>query len=717
MKQNSVEDELQKFVYDASRFMQYNAQIIETAPMQIYSSAIIFSPTESPVRSNFTGKLSSWITSTPAKDSHWSPCLQTIEAKYPVAVDSRDMNLLILNEYSRNVEIWDMALGKRIHALSHTEVVYDAVFSSDSKHVLTVTLSQIIFWDMLSGDMILDINISGLDVMTAMRYRISKDGKFLATHMIDGSIQLCNVVEGTKFQLPLQETGFIQYIKWSNDSKLLYIEANTYALLWDVARGTPKMQFGQDHLPYSVQLSFSKDSDLIAFIESETKEIVFWDLSTDKRVPMIGANNYPKGDSYTCLEFSNDSSLLAVYNDRLIQVWDIATGILQHNLNFGTISIQKLRWSDDAAALAIIFRENVEIYDLTEHTYWDSMVSDRRQTNKIIFSPDSTLVATLGEHLKIWDSATGNEIRTFPRAYDFASDGLQFSQDSKCIYTYGMDDGLNIWNIASGSLMPRSLELPARQWIRSTFSFDGRFFALSIQGIHLWSFATNEMAPHSITAEARVNDLAFSNHAVYLVLVSQGSPNYIIIDVWDVATGERLWTAEDLIPIESHTYLDKRCGNCGDRRLLHQFRSIAISDDGMVLSIEPFRHEMVIWSEGKRILKLPICFENFEPYFDIESSYIITQLGRIHIDELIAQAAKSPHSETIADYQPMTEGYGISSNGSWITWNGENILWLPPDYRPAVERAISRRCIVIGTTTTRLCIISFSGPPPFEFLS
>ncbi|KAL6901233.1 hypothetical protein GGI43DRAFT_371466 [Trichoderma evansii] len=717
LKQNSAEDELQKFVHDASRFIQYSAQIIETAPMQIYLSAILFSPWESLVRSNFigNGKLSSWITSTPPKDSHWGPCLHTIEARNPVAVDSRDMSLLILSEDSENVEIWDMALGKRIHILNHIEIVYDAVFSSDSKHVLTVTPNQFIFWDMLSGDMTVDINIRRLDII-ARRCRISKGGKFLAAHMYDGSIQICNVVEGTKFQLPLQEYGFIRDIKWSNDSKLLYIEADKFSLLWDVARGTHEMKFGQDHRPNSVQLSFSKDSDLIVFIDIKTKKIVFWDLSRDERVPMIGADNYPEGGSFTCIEFSNDSKLLAVFNDPFVQVWDVATGTRQHNLNFGTRYIHKLKWSSDASALAVVFHENVEIYDLTERTYWDSMLRDKTRTSKIIFSVDSTLVATMGEHLRIWDSTTGSEIRTFPRTYGF-TDGVQFSQDSKCIYTYDIDDGFDTWDIVSGSLMPRFLKLPARRWIRSAFSMDGRFFALNEHGIQLWSMVTNEMVPHSIIAESRVIDLAFSNNADYLVLVSEGRPNYINIDVWNVATGEKLWTIEDLIENGEHIYINKRCGTCGGHGLLYQFRSIAVSDDGMVLCIGPFRHEMMIWSEGKTILELSTCFEYFEPYFDIESPYIITQLGRIHLDKLIALAAKSSHSQTIVDHQFMTEGYGISSNGSWITWNGENILWLPPDYRPAVERAISRHCIVIVTTTTEICIISFSGPPPFELLS
>lgn len=78
-----------------------HSQIIDTAPLQVYSSALLFSPTESSVRSNFIGKLSSWISSKLVKDSHWSPCLRKIDTKDSVALDTRDTDLLIVNKNAR----------------------------------------------------------------------------------------------------------------------------------------------------------------------------------------------------------------------------------------------------------------------------------------------------------------------------------------------------------------------------------------------------------------------------------------------------------------------------------------------------------------------------------------------------------------------------------------------------------------------------------------
>jgi WD40 repeat protein len=344
--------------------MQYHSQIIETAPMQIYSSAVLFSPTESLVRSNFIGKLSSWITSTPAKDSHWSPCLQVIEANNPVAVNSRDMNLLILSHNVEDVEIWDIALGQRTRVLSHTEIVCDAVFTSDPKHVLTVTSSQLIFWDISSGTLMRSINIIGLHVIP-WGCKISKDGKFLVTYLgDDNSIQIYNTVEATKIQATLLPPEFPRDIEWSNDSKLLYIGCSTFSVLWDLAGDIPKMKFNREYSELPTRLSFSEDSKLIALINPVSKGIVIWDSSRDEKVSMIIPDYDPKEIIF--IQFSKDSTLLAVSKGSFVEVRDIDTGQRLHNLNFGTRFIMKLTWSADSKALVVIFRDSVEIYDLTE---------------------------------------------------------------------------------------------------------------------------------------------------------------------------------------------------------------------------------------------------------------------------------------------------------------------------------------------------------------
>jgi WD40 repeat protein len=605
----------------------------------------------------------------------------------------------------------DMTLGQQIHIFNHTEIIRDAVFSSDSKCVLAVTSRQLISWDIISGEIIRDINITGL-YATATFLKISKDGKFLAMAMGEESIQIYNVAEGTKTQILFRDYGSIQAINWSNDSKFLYIDSPNLALLWDVARGTPKMEFDQDAFNRG-HLNISKDSKLITFIDGVTREIVIWDLDRSEKFLTIVADH--SLNDLTIFEFSNDSTLLAVAQYSFVGVWDITTGRRQHNLKLERGNASELRWFSGSEALAVIFRDSVEVYDLTEHIYWD-FENYTEPARQVMFSPDFTLVAAGCSDLTVWNSTTGSEIQTFHANFPPLPYRLQFSHDSTGIYGYYYDS-LKSWNIGSHSLIPTSSKGPAVGRNQSAFSSDGRYCALATDGVQLWNLATNETASHLMTRQADVAHLALSHNATFLVLVYDvtGDIDFTSnIGVWSLATGKKIWTVDDAIDRGRYTDIHT-CDICGGWRRSHQYRSIAISDGGMALYIRPFLHEMVIWSDGKTILKLPACLQRLEPYFDIESPYIVTQLGRLHLDKVIAEAESSPF-ENISDYQSMTEGYGISSNDSWITWKGENILWLPPDYRPAVQRAISRHCIAIGTISKGVPIFNFFSPPPFELL-
>lgn len=53
-------------------------------------------------------------------------------------------------------------------------------------------------------------------------------------------------------------------------------------------------------------------------------------------------------------------------------------------------------------------------------------------------------------------------------------------------------------------------------------------------------------------------------------------------------------------------------------------------------------------------------------------------------------------------------GHCRCSESSWATWNGENPLWLPVDFRPQCS-AISGSTVLLGCTSGRVVVIRFSS--------
>ncbi|EHK17970.1 uncharacterized protein TRIVIDRAFT_132302, partial [Trichoderma virens Gv29-8] len=483
--------------------------------LKIYSSALLFSPTQSLVRTHFIGELS-WIkhVSKSVKESNWSPRLLTIENGGPEAICSSGTNLLVLHSSSKNVEIWDMATGKMVHTLSHPKVVHHAVFSSDSNCVLTLSWDRFYRWNVNSGTVIQNVGIC--DFVDDRNYAVSNDGKFIASCRYygmddDSGVQIYHVVEQTKLELPhTGEAGSMNLLNWSNNSRFLSVSTEHYTRIWEMPTGNEKLKVLNHDGKIRRVPSFSGDSKLIAF--SVGQEFEIWSLETEERI--LTFNTEHPGE-VEFVEFSKDSRLIA------------ETGY--HKGNNG--------------------------------------------------------------YLAIWDTTTGSLVQTLEGVNTRHICGLGFSRDSKSIYTYSEVEGLQRWDIASGSPIHTLPTSPVSGRMTGiAFSFDGRFFA----------------------SESKEGDE---------------------ILLWNLTTAEATSRTE------------------------------------------------------KTTCRLPICCRYFDPSFDMESPYtcthILTQLGRVALDSLIAQAAKNlSSSKTVAvAYDSIAEGYGVSLDRSWITWNGKNIIWLPPDYR------------------------------------
>ncbi|KAH0496116.1 hypothetical protein TgHK011_003496 [Trichoderma gracile] len=107
------------FLDDAHRFIQYFGQIINVAPLQIYSSALAFSPTESIIRRSFVACLPKWITRAPVVEAQWSACLQTLEGHEAdvTSIALSPEGLLASGDRHGNVKIWDTESGTCLHTL------------------------------------------------------------------------------------------------------------------------------------------------------------------------------------------------------------------------------------------------------------------------------------------------------------------------------------------------------------------------------------------------------------------------------------------------------------------------------------------------------------------------------------------------------------------------------------------------------------------------
>ncbi|KAF2820786.1 HET-domain-containing protein [Ophiobolus disseminans] len=114
-------DALNEIVYDARRLLMYHKEAIENYPLQVYASALLFSPADSLTRRLFQHEEPRGVAVKPAIGNGWSACLQTLEGHSDTVTSvafSHDSTRLA----SATVKIWDASSGTCLQTLEgHSE--------------------------------------------------------------------------------------------------------------------------------------------------------------------------------------------------------------------------------------------------------------------------------------------------------------------------------------------------------------------------------------------------------------------------------------------------------------------------------------------------------------------------------------------------------------------------------------------------------------------
>ncbi|KAF8535469.1 hypothetical protein BDD12DRAFT_892769 [Trichophaea hybrida] len=676
MKQSGANNDLLELVYDAKRFVLNARSVIEIAPLQIYCSALVFSPGRSRIRRQCWDQSPLWIKKTPVVPAYWNPSLQTLEGHSgPVwAVEfSSDSQLLASASDDNTVRLWDPSTGASRGTLEgHSGEVWAVAFSSDSQLLASASNDNTVrLWDPSTG-----ASRGTLEGHSGSVWAVafSSDSQLLASASSDNTIRLWDPSTGASRGTLKGHSGSVWAVVFSSDSQLLASASNDNTVrLWDPSTGASRGTL-VGHSGEVWAVAFSSDSQLLASASSDNT-VRLWDTSTGASRGTLEGHS----GSVRAVAFSSDSQLLAsASSDNTVRLWDPSTGASRGTLEGHSGSVRAVAFSSDSQLLASASDDNtVRLWDPSTGASRGTLEGYSGSVWAVAFSSDSQLFASASDDntVRLWDPSTGASRGTL-EGHSGPVRVVAFSSDSQLLASASNDNTVRLWDPSTGA--SRGTLEGHSDWVRAVaFSSDSQLLASASDDntVRLWDPSTGAsrgtLEGHSGTSRGTleghshwVRAVAFSSDSQLLASASDDNT----VRLWDPSTGALRGTLEGhsgsvcAVAFSSDSQLLASASDDNTVRLWDpstgasrgtleghsgSVRAVAFSSDSQLLASASFDNTVRLWdiTSKKEIQKLV----TEEPYYNLSFSsngdYLETDRGTIELNNLSHRNGRSQSNQ------------------------------------------------------------------------
>ncbi|KAJ3544067.1 hypothetical protein NM208_g3243 [Fusarium decemcellulare] len=678
-------DRLLAMVQDARRFIHTHGAIIELAPLQIYCSALLFSPMGSLTRQHYSHCIPKWILQAPYSFETWSPHLQTLRHTDQVtSVVFSGNGKLVATAAGDTKRLWDATTGgERGLFKGHSRRIIALRFVSNGAMLATASLDQTVrVWETTTGRELRVWELSTYDIESTA---FSSDGKTVAIahskshekrrskpyyeYASSAFVHTLNLESGRSRQILAKPRAIAQCVAFAPGNQYLglFLAVGTPALfpsrdrflLVDItneSRGIVRQ--GRVSSVRCKTLAFSPDGTKIAMAGACINTRLS-DVTTGKKHLVFSGTSSPSR-RVSAMGFSPDNQLIAMaYSNGYVSLFDASRGIWQRVLAGHSRSV-KLSTSAD---------NTVRLWDAALRADHTTFGEYEIEGYKVTFSPDSMMIATWkGHEVQLWDAKTGKVSLTLFNGWKYDVKDVVFSPDGTLVASAsrGVGSAVDVIQIHTTTEGKRNSHplcngpMVGSDVLLNVSPDEGFIAASTTDYLAVWDINSGNILWQQMTGSHKAKAVAFSPEATLLATGSASG----VVDVYQ-------WTQS----YKPQTFKGHRS----------RVEALCFSPDGTTLASASEVMELHVWDVERgiplRVFKLSFFPQNLD--FSPCGKHLKTERGDLGLT-----------------HRPQH----LSVSGNWLTEDDDEILFIDVNRRQIGFCAYQN--VVFPASGTRLTLSS-----------